>query len=296
MSHISFKKILIPVDFSKTSHKVFHHVKWLAQKFDSEVTLMHIYEKPSSSDTFPSLGDSGLEDFNKRYETSVSAKLEELREELLEAGIKKVETQYFEGNVAKSIRDYAEEAKIDLVAMGTHGTNDLADFFLGSNAFKIVNTIDLPVLTVHEKSVFAPYKNIVVPLDDSAYSRAKFPYIAELASTLGADVEILYPETSNPTRKSTINSYFRQVSDFLEENKIVHMVRSVEGNFAHEVVKFADYTSADLIVIMSDTDTTIANMLLGSTAQEIVNHSRVPVITLHPEHTNGYKEFYGQFF
>jgi len=33
MEHLPIKKIFIPVDFSNTSYKVFHHVKWLAQQF-----------------------------------------------------------------------------------------------------------------------------------------------------------------------------------------------------------------------------------------------------------------------
>lgn len=84
-------------------------------------------------------------------------------------------------------------------------------------------------------------------------------------------------------RLNLIEQYFKQVSNFLESKNIVHNSKQVDGNFAHEVIKFAEYTSADLIVIMSDADTTLSNMLLGSHAHQLINHSTVPVITLHPD-------------
>ena len=283
MEHMPLKKILIPVDFSKTSHKVFHHVKWLARQFGSEVTLMHINEDLLFSDTFPFLEEESLKDFNEKYESFSLAKLEALKTELLEAGIKNIDIQYAPGNVAQSISQYADENNMDLVAMGTHGVKGMTGFLLGSNAYKVVNSIDCPVLTVHEKSHYAPYLNIVAPLDDSLYSRAKFPYIAELATTFKASVEVVYPKLSDSGRVHVLTEYFSQVSAFLESKQVKHNGRELEGHFAHEVVKFAEYTNADLLVIMSDAETVVSHVLLGSQAHQIINSSKVPVITLHPD-------------
>lgn len=292
MHRIHFKKILVPVDFSKTGHKSFHHVKWLASKFYSEVTLIHIREVLPTVSVFPSLYVP-QEDINNEYRKLALEKLEEMRAELIEGGVSVVNIQYSEGAVAACINDYATEEKMDIVVMGTHGSSGLTEFFIGSNAFKVVNMIDLPVLTVNDKGAFAPYKNIIVPLDDSKFSRAKFPYVAELAAILGAEVVILYPIVDDEFRKTTIDKHFQQVSDFLESKGVEHISKPVEGNFGHEIVKFAEYSNADLIVIMSETELTISKMLLGSQAQEIVNHSIVPVITLHPEDKGELMDIFG---
>lgn len=292
MQHIRFKKILVPVDFTKTGHEAFHHVKWLAAKFYSEVTLLHVREVLPSVSVFPSLYVP-QEDINNKYRLLALEKLAELKTELEEGGVQTVHVQYMEGSVAQSINDYVNDEKIDIVIMGTHGSKGLTEFFIGSNAFKVVNLIDIPVLTINDKCAFSEYKNIVAPLDDSKFSRAKFPYIAELAGILGSDVEILYPVVTDANRKATIEKHFQQVSDFLEKKGIKHMARPVEGSFAHEVVKFAEYANADLIVIMSETESSISSMLLGSQAQEIVNHSITPVITLHPEDKGGLMDIFG---
>ena len=292
IQHIHFKKILVPVDFSKTSHQSFNHVKWLAEKFFSEVTLIHIREIMPSVSVFPSLYQP-QEDFNSEYKKLAIAKLDEMRKELMDGGIKVVNTQYSEGSVASNINDFAVEEKMDVVIMGTHGSGGLTEFFIGSNAFKVVNMVDKPVLTINDKRKFTPYKNIVVPLDDSKYSRAKFPYVAELAAILGTEIQILYPVFSDSKIKQDISNYLQQVSVFLESKGIKHISKPADGNFAHEIIKFAEYTKADLIIMMSETEMTIGKMLLGSSAQELVNHSKVPVITLHPEDKGFLMEVFG---
>lgn len=292
MQHIHFKKILVPVDFTKTGHEAFHHVKYLSSKFYSEVTLMHVRDVLPSVSVFPSLYVP-QEDINNEYRRLALEKLNELKVELEEAGVSNVFVQYLEGSVAQCINDYVNDEKIDIVVMGTHGSKGLTEFFIGSNAFKVVNLIDKPVMTINDKCAFSEYKNIVAPLDDSRFSRAKFPYVAELAAILGSNVEILYPVVSDEKRKQAIQNHFNQVSEFLENKGITHMARPVEGNFAHEIVKFAEYTNADLIVMMSETESSISSMLLGSQAQEIVNHSKTPVITLHPEDKGGLMDIFG---
>jgi nucleotide-binding universal stress UspA family protein len=274
------KKILVPVDFSKTAYKAFHHVKFLANKFSSEVTLIHVEEDWPYAGTFPFLVEPQLQDQSK-HGKHILEKLTELKAELEEDGIAKVQIEYMQGNIAECIASYAESEKMDLVVMGTHGARGLTGFLMGSNAYKVVNFIDTPVLTVNEQAAFGPYKNIIAPLDDTRYSRAKFPYIVEMAVALEANVEVVYPIVSDPEKKNKIQKYFEQVSALMEAKNVKHVSRGVEGHFAHEVVKLAEYTNADLVVIMSDSDTTISNMLMGTFAHEVVNHCKVPVLTLH---------------
>jgi nucleotide-binding universal stress UspA family protein len=282
MQHINFKKILVPVDFSNTSHKALEHVKWLASKFFSEVTLIHIHEIQPITFIFPSLYIP-QEDFSTEYRKLALEKLDGLRKELIAGGIENVHIKYFDGSVAPTIDEYATKEAMDIVVMGTHGSTGLTEFFIGSNAFKVVNLINQPVLSINSKGNFAPYKTIVTPLDDSKYSRAKFPYIAELAGILGAEVKILYPELSDTSLKNTVANHLQQVTDLLTKREVANSTHIVTGNLAHELIKFAEYSKADLIVMMSETEMTISKMLLGSQAQQVVNHSVVPVITLHPE-------------
>jgi universal stress protein A len=55
----------------------------------------------------------------------------------------------------RKIVDVAEEEKIDLIVMTTHGRTGLSHLVMGSVAEKIVRTAPCPVLTIRPTSVTA---------------------------------------------------------------------------------------------------------------------------------------------
>jgi nucleotide-binding universal stress UspA family protein len=121
MQHIHFKKILVPTDFSDTAAKALDHAKWLAKKFYSEITLLHVGEIPAASVTFPSI-DLPVTFIGTDYQKMALQKLEEWRKDLVNSGIEKVNIEYIEGGIASSIAEFAANEKMDIVVMGTHGT------------------------------------------------------------------------------------------------------------------------------------------------------------------------------
>jgi nucleotide-binding universal stress UspA family protein len=50
------------------------------------------------------------------------------------------------------------------------------------------------------------------------------------------------------------------------------------GSPGEEIVKVADETGADLIVVGSNRHSSLHNLLLGSTAAYLATHSRIPVL------------------
>jgi nucleotide-binding universal stress UspA family protein len=54
--------------------------------------------------------------------------------------------------VYKEIKMVAENNKIDLIVMATHGMSELEHFLIGSNSERVVRTASCPVLTVRQNS------------------------------------------------------------------------------------------------------------------------------------------------
>ena len=54
------------------------------------------------------------------------------------------------GSPAFAIIDYANEQKIDLIVMGTHGRGTLGHFLMGSVAERVVRLAGCPVLTIRQ--------------------------------------------------------------------------------------------------------------------------------------------------
>ena len=48
-------------------------------------------------------------------------------------------------------------------------------------------------------------------------------------------------------------------------------------------LKFAEENNADMVCIMTEQETSSANILLGPYAQQMVNHCPIPVLSVHPK-------------
>ena len=59
-----------------------------------------------------------------------------------------VVTETREGVPHDTILEYAEEADVDVVVMGTHGRSGLDRYLLGSVTERVVRSAEVPVLTV----------------------------------------------------------------------------------------------------------------------------------------------------
>ncbi len=146
---IEFKRILIPTDFSKYSTEAIGYACALADKFNSEVHLLHVLEIHAS--TTPVFG-GGLA-FSPPVQESVDAAEKAL--ERTPFGRKAVRATA-EGPPFLEILRYAKDNSIDLIVMGTHGRSGLAHVMLGSTAERVVRKASCPVMTVrHPKHKFA---------------------------------------------------------------------------------------------------------------------------------------------
>ncbi|HVA98800.1 MAG TPA: universal stress protein, partial [Bacteroidia bacterium] len=74
-----------------------------------------------------------------------------------------------------------------------------------------------------------------------------------------------------------------QVEDFLKKHDISFDSETVKGNNpAETTINYAKKINADLIMIMTDQEETLTGSLLGTYAQQIVNHSKTPVFSVRP--------------
>ena len=137
-----FEKILVPLDGSEHSLDALEKAIQIAKKFDSKVTLVHLY-----SITVFKLTPSQIEDY--------VLELRKAGEEILAEGQKKayaegvpVETQLKEGHVVEGIIKLAKDNNFDLIVMGAKGISKLKELFLGSISHGVTLHAPCPVLIV----------------------------------------------------------------------------------------------------------------------------------------------------
>ena len=124
-----------------------------------------------------------------------------------------------------------------------------------------------------------------MPIDSTMETRQKAPYVAEIAKAFKAEVLVLgLAITSVSTIKKRMESYAKQMTEYFTKEGIKNNYTEVKAsNVTSATLKFAEEKNADLICIMTEQETATANIILGPFAQQMVNHSPIPVLSVHPK-------------
>jgi nucleotide-binding universal stress UspA family protein len=273
------KKILVAVDFSECSINALEHAITIANKAEAGVDMIFVIKPESSRDMFTE-GPQTLS-------SMVKDKFDELVEKYQPAlGKNKIGYLIREGKVYHEIVKEADKKEIFLVMAGTHGASGFEEFWIGSNANRIVSALRKPVITIRGGvNINRHLERIVLPLDSTPETRQKVPLTAYLAKIFDAEVHILRVYTSvvqAVIRK--VDSYAEQIVKHLEEENIHYVLESVKAdNLTDSTIEYALKVNANLISIMTEQETAAKNLVLGPYAQQMVNHSPIPVLSVHPK-------------
>jgi nucleotide-binding universal stress UspA family protein len=138
------------------------------------------------------------------------------------------------------------------------------------------------------------FENIVVGLDGSESSRRALERALDLALLTGGAVHGVSVEEHLPMYAATVGEvedeaefeshYFRDVhADAAKVAASREMTVSfdiVRGHAADQLVRVAQAQGADLLVIGHKGHSRLHNLLLGSTADRLVEHSPCPVLVV----------------
>lgn len=146
-----FKKILVPIDGTAFSKEATLKAKEIAEKFGSEVVLLHVME--TTTEDYPSNPykfSRELVDKLKFEHKIISDKILESAKSDLECLGDKVTGFQKEGLPYTEIVKFAEEIDADLIVIGSSGTRGFLGI-LGSVARKVAINSEKSVLIVKEK-------------------------------------------------------------------------------------------------------------------------------------------------
>jgi nucleotide-binding universal stress UspA family protein len=268
------KIILVGIDFSKGSMHALKIAISVANKAQANVMLVHVMKPQREESIFADDRNELRKEAKKRLEEIIAKSRFELRNGKLMYKIRS-------GKVDKEIVNQAKYHDAYLIAVGTHGVSGFEPFWIGSNAYRIVANAPCPVITIrYGEDARKSISKIILPVDSTKESRQKVPFVAGLAKLFGAEVYILGLITSS-SMEALIKSYCTQVEKHLLEEGIINNISLRQAdNLTDCTIGFAKEINADLISIMTEQETTLSNLLLGSFAQQMIHHSDIPVLSL----------------
>lgn len=79
----------------------------------------------------------------------------------------------------------------------------------------------------------------------------------------------------------------KQAETFLQKQNIPYIAETMQSKaLADDMLAYADTISADLIVISTEQDQVLSSLFIGTTAQQLVHHSLIPILSVHPADIN----------
>jgi nucleotide-binding universal stress UspA family protein len=144
---IALKHILVATDFDEAADAALAYGRTLARTFGATLHVLHV-----ADDVYMRLGGdsyaSVLPDLQRDIEKAASDRLDAVLVDNDPNPLPVKKVVITSAATAMAITEYAREAKIDLIVMGTHGRGGVAHVLMGSVAERVVRTAPCPVLTV----------------------------------------------------------------------------------------------------------------------------------------------------
>lgn len=283
MNIYEINKVLVPIDFSPLSESALLTAVEICKRHSASVTLLHIVENTlamlapkagiAASSVLPELGRSAEERLRAKCMDIIASH--------------KVHANFLvaTGSAASAINHWAVEKKIDLIVLGTEGITGVREYFMGTNAYKVVKNSTCPVLTIPSTKPCIAFKNILFPVRPVPSALEKYHVIKPIIDRNGSSVRISgIVETRDKPGMLEMNDLVTQIKQRMLLDDITSKIDvHVCDNAARCVLDIASADKPDLIVITATVGTTLQEFFLNPYTQDILNHSRYPVLSIRPE-------------
>ena len=272
------KTIIVGTDFSKGSYVALELAVDIANKIHADIQLMWICREKmlytdDQNNYVRNLATQKMDDLCEKYQPQLNGTT--------------ITPIIMQGKVAPMLAAQAEKVKASMIVIGTNGASGFEKYWMGSTAVRIVQEATCPVLSIREGFNFhKSLERILVPLNMSTNSRQKLPVAVKMAKAFGSQINIL-GQYENTSQAQTVNIYIKQAETFLQKQNIQYTTEIMQSkSLADDVLSYADTISADLIVISTEQDQVLSSLFIGTTAQQLVHHSLIPILSVHPADIN----------
>lgn len=278
------RTILVPVDFSSYSDNALLFACDLAKKIEGKIVIMNIIESLKSS-SFSVSGSWDLDSQQSIYMDQLikatSRKLQEYTEDPRFEGIK-MEYHAHIAEPGEIIAKVIVNHKADLIVMGTLGSSGLDELFIGSNTEKVVRYADVPVISVPDEARFKNINNVVFATNLSDIDGKVLDRLKIGLEYFDAHLHLLWVNT--PHVHENTDDMQKSLEEFAAKHDLKnYSVHTTKGLFADAgIMNYASEIDADMIAMATGGRKGIQYLFSGSLAEDVVNHSCLPVWTFSP--------------
>ena len=314
-----FTKALVPLDGSELAEGILPFICQFGRGLSAPLVLLSVIDPHAVESGERSIDDEmpagenfagahraavrPLRDPMEMAETAVRRNLEKVVKRLGSEGVV-AEPLVALGKPAEEIVRAAERQQCDVVAMSTHGRSALANSILGSVTDNVIRSSRFPTLTVAPRMAERYWEEgdaiskVIVPLDGSSLAETALPYVEDLAKIIPLDVIVarvgvysVYTRGEPSTRRADLEAeaeddaseYLQRIVQDLRSKGLTAWSRVLRGDPGQSIVKLAQETPQNMVVLTTRGHSGLKRWVLGSVADAVVRSSGDPVLVIPPK-------------
>ena len=297
---VEFRHILATTDMSDSSGPALAYASAFASGYGAHLALLHVVPTFDAIQMPPgTLGDA----VQMVYPSSRDEVIATMQRQVESAGLAAASLYLMAeaGDPVDTIVDQAVSIPADLIVMGTHGRSGFNRLLFGSVTEQVLHRSPCPVLTVPPHSAAAPpdagFKRILCAMDFSPAAMQALGFALELGRRSRGLVMVQHAIEWLPDEEPRVHAHFNvaEYRTYLLEDARARLdeVLAAEdragvdvqtivaaGRAYRDILREAEASSADLIVMGAQGRGGLGQALTGSATNQVVRAAACPVLTV----------------
>jgi len=276
------KNILVPVDFSECAIGALETAILFANQYNAEIHLIHV------QDAIKPIGWRHNRTSEEEFKIELSKEREIAYKELNDLSKQfngpKYKLSVHSGSVVDAVQAYAANNSIDLIIIGSHGASGKQEYFIGSNAQKIIRRVPSNILVVKESMQDLNLKNVVYASNFDQRELETLKLFRDLILPFNPTVHLVHINTD-----PFFGLPFSIIKEVMDSQKDLFSTMKVKTHYFKDysvdsgVRHISEELQADLIAISNHLKRPIKRIFSGSSVEALANHSDLPVLSLDYE-------------
>ena len=271
------KSILVPTDFSDCARQASDVAARMAARLGARLHFITCLDLPENWEQL-SPQQRDMQPAAQQLINNTQLRFADLQRAYPDM---EISTSFCAGKLVKAINRYAEAHGVDFVIMGSHGASGKNEFFIGSNTQKTVREVHRPVLVIKEPIETVNFDKVVFASSFHENEREAFLQFKEFVKPFVPEIHLVEVHTSSLfdppyiLSRQAMEEFRGLCAPFRCETHIFRNFSIDQG-----IRSFAETIGAKLIGISNHHRHPLRRMLTGSNVEALVNHSKIPVLSI----------------
>lgn len=271
------KNIFVPVNFSESSDSAIYAAIAMCKRHGAHLHLLHI--EPGSLLKYSPRRGLDISLSMLKPEVEEANRLEKRAQEIRETSNISCFFHTGTGIYHEVLAAKAKDFYCDLIIL--QKTSPPHRFpFGGHSAYKILQHVSCPVLTIPSGKWALYFKNIFYPVRPIQTAMHKFEVALPIIQINEAKVS-LFAALKSLSEMSIAEKFIKRVDNLLSKDKIrIETEISSSNDVAKQVVKRAVEKDSDLIIISATVKSGFKSLFTNNYTQRVINSSPIPVLSV----------------